>query len=73
MKKEELLEKITRLEHQRGRYRQALEDMRTTFIELQKKIRTFLDYDLPLLPDGKRFYIPEDRADSDPPFKRSNN
>ena len=62
----ELFERIEALEHDRGRLRQALNDISCEFAALQEMIRILLEYTV------KPLCIESDRADSDPAKKKEN-
>ena len=57
----ELWQRIADLEHERGRLRQALADLRREHLAMVERIETFLDCTLPGAACGE-----DDRADSDP-------
>ena len=65
--REESNEEIEILLHERGRYRQALGDLELELKAVAHRIRVMLD-STPLRLVCKS-YVPEERADSDPPLK----
>jgi hypothetical protein len=65
--RKDLQEEIDRLLHERGRYRQALGSLELELKAIALRIRVMLDCTpLRLVLDS---YPPEERADSDPPFR----